>query len=535
MAPSTKLPAGSLIIPASAQFAMRKEGAYQFGDYLAAENNRKRKLYGPMRTSHESDMLPQWDRSKVVAYLRRAMRNNPIVAGIVYRYVLGIGAATVHVAGESTVRNDALERYLSRKFARITYGTGQDLDELNRIITAEKVIAGEVFLVWTRLGTVQVIPSELCGSPDKPAAGEVEGITYDSTGTPLRYRFGVRRPDGQISFNANDGATLVDASFVWHLARFDRAEQRRGIPLMAPCVPAIQDLDEIVEAKVQSVKNQAALSVFITKMFDPATQAELAALGHTSSGGASGSYYADMLTARSDYQQMRSGTIMYGEIGEDAKMLAPNLQAAEFDTFLLSRLDAICAPLGIPPEEAVVGYRRSNYSSSRAEKLRWRQVIDRERRDREVMLDDLALWQVRRGVLFGELPAGTAGAVGEDFTDTLTWGWPPLPEIDEAKHAQAQSTWYQSGFTSRRDVAAERGQYWDQLEQQLIREAVFRLQEVQRQATAAKLDPEVVMKLLPGMEAAAPAPAQPAQPDDEQAADDNGDDAVPVDEPAPQQ
>lgn len=481
-----KLPLGSLIIPPGAAFEMRRQMYWGSNHYHAARNDRFRKLYGPTTTQEEEAMLPQWDRERIVAYLRAALRNNPVVSGIVMRFALGIGSPNVHVESGSPAEIDQAERFLLRKLSALGYRTRASFADLNIVISSELCIAGEVFVVLTLGGELQVIPSELCGSPENERQrlpGERDGIVFDlSGGQPAFYRFGRRDRHGRIQFS---DTTPVPAQFVWHLANIDRAEQIRGVPLLASAIPAIEDLANIVNAKVQQVKNQSALSLFVTKAIDPQLHAELMSLPSASGD------YAEQVVSRSDYQEIRAGQIMYGEIGEDVRLLSPNLNAADFDQFQLSRLDAVCAAVGIPPEEAVVGYRRSNYSSARAEKLRWRQVVDLHRQRREPWATHVARMMFERGAALGEY----IGPVPSD--DDITWGWPPIREIDEERHVRAVTELYNRGLASKKDIHAEGSRYWEQVERQRIREAAFTAKTLREVAAEQGLSVREVQSHLP--------------------------------------
>jgi len=443
---------------------------YFTGEYEATLNTRERKLHGTFgyNTRPETEMLPFRDRLTLISYLRRSMRNNPVMAALAFRYALAIGSPTVHAVTLDGGFNDEKERALEKRLRSIMYGTGWSWHRLHKIISTELLIAGEVFAVEVD-DKVQLIPSELCGSPAKPDENEIDGITYDETSAPLFYRFGARRPasngrTGAVSFEEADGARLVPAEFVHHLGTPARIEERRFSPMLSSVVGQIQNLDDIIKAKVTTVKNQAAMSLFFTKNFDPALFAEASALSSAVEQN-SGTLLAQSV-ARSAYQDIKNGTIMYGEVGEDVKLIEPNLNAQDFSQFALMLLDQICAPIGLFPEEVLIGYRNSNYSSARADRIRLTDVLRDIRKERESFCDRVVSRVVGIGVDSGDIQDATDG------TADVTYGWPVVKEIDEQKHVAAQAVALANGSKSLDQICAENGTFADQVQSQVVRCAV---------------------------------------------------------------
>jgi capsid protein len=444
---------------------------YFVGEYEASRNTRERKLHGTWdyNTRPETEMLPFTDRKKIISYLRRSLRNNPVVAALAFRYALAIGSPTVHAITTDGGFNDEKERALERRLRSIMHGCGWSWHRMNKIISVETLIAGEVFAVEVD-DKIQLIPSELCGSPAKPDENEFDGIIYDETGVPLFYRFGVRKQttnQGQssvVSFEEKDGAQLIPAEFVSHIGSPMRIEERRFSPILSSVIAQIQNLDDIIKAKVTTVKNQSAMSMFFTKNFDPGMFAESSALSSTVEQN--GGTILAQSVARSSYQDIKNGSIMYGEVGEDVKLIEPSLNAQDFSSFALMLLDQICAPTGLFPEEVLVGYRNSNYSSARADRIRLTDVLKDIRREREVFCDRVIERQTAIAVDSGEIPIE-----GDGIAD-ISYGWPVVREIDETKHVLAQGTALANGSKSLDDVCAENGKFADQVQQQVVRSAV---------------------------------------------------------------
>ena len=439
------------------------------GDYEGARNNRERSPYarwGSLTPRTETEMLPFTDRLAIIAYLRRSIRNNPVMAALGFRYALAVGSPTVHSTGPDDKLNDEKERLLEKQLRTIMHGTGWSWHRLHKIISMEELVAGEVFAVAVD-DKVQLIPSELCGSPLNAPENEIEGIGYADDGSPEYYRFGVRiryanTTSTRISFEEADGAQMVPAEFVSHLGTPSRIEERRFSPKLAPVIGQIQNLDDIIKAKVTTVKNQSALSLFFTKNFDPALFAESMSATIELNAGT----ILQQGVARSNYQEFRNGTVMYGENGEDVKLIEPNIQAQDFSQFSLILLDQICAPLGMFPEEVLVGYRNSNYSSARADRIRLTDMLRDVRREREAFCDSVVERITGIAVDSGDLQEASDGIAD------ISYGWPIVREIDETKHVQAQAVSLANGSKSLDQICAENGTFADQVQSQIVRSAV---------------------------------------------------------------
>lgn len=459
------------------------------GDYEAASNNRERTLYSGwhyMRPRPESEMLPLQDRLKIIAYLRRSIRNNPVMAALLYRHALAVGSPTIHAMGPDGGFNDEKERALEQRLRRIMFGTGFGWHRLNKIISGEVMLTGEVFAVEVE-DKVQLIPSELCSAPASPVENEYDGIGYGENGEPAYYRFGVRIPTAKgsnytrLSFEEKDGAQLVDAAFVHHLQWPGelRIECRRPSPPLAPVIDRVQQLDDIVRAVTTTFKNQAALSFFRTKNFDPGLFAENSALATATEQNAGVLLSQIVERSPAPEEAISNGTIWTGEVGEDVKLLEPMLKAQNYNEFTLSLTDQICAPVGMTPEEVLIGYRNSNYSSARADKGRIKEVLKDIRKDRESFTDAVIERQTGIAVDSGEL-----NAVSDGIAD-VTYQWPVMLEIDETKTGLAQTNALANGSKSLQMVCAENGAYADQVQAQIVREAVHMAKLVKAYAQSA--------------------------------------------------
>lgn len=456
---------GGIVIPGGSDFAF---------NYKAASYDRFRD-WSQVAPAPQGEWtsLPQWERNVITARLRYLIRNNEYCAALAGTFSTHLGNSALRAKSSDPQYDDQKER-LWLEFVDSAEITGLSLAEIEDVVYTELLCAGEAFLLLLSTGKVQLIPAEWVFSEDgEKSENEIQGIIYDGKGVPVSYRIGQRDKNGRLVA----GKSTVPARQVLHVYRRDRIEQLRGVPMLAPAVPAIQDLAEIVQAKVSGVKVQSFLAAAVTKNGPPSplTAGDPATNGRPSR-----------------YRTLTSASLMYLEPGEEIKTLGPNFQSSDFEQFLLSRLRAVGAVIGMPIELFIEGYRDSNYSSARATNLAWRSKVQKiraliERR----LLNPLQLWVSARGRALGRLQ----GAPSLDRE--CSFSFPPVPSIDELKEAQANVEKLNAGLTTLTDIFAENGAFYDDQ----IRVRARDIKTALEAAESEGIDPAL---LLPGLKAAAP-------------------------------
>jgi hypothetical protein len=509
IAPASKPRLPGTILDASGSPVRRAQfNAAGYGsDYIASQNDRFRKLYGGMESRVEDDMLNQRQRVAIISYLRRSIRNNPVMAALARTYAETIGSPIIHSTSDDEAYNDARESFLDTTFDRIMQPQGYDLQAFMRILCVEELIAGEWFLIEQPDGTVQFIPSELCGSPDAgKRKNEFLGIVYDNNGYITHYRFGVRirynnGMPSKISYAEQDGAKFYPASRVIHGGEPMRVEEGRYSPKLSAAIPAIQDLDDIVNAKVQQIKNQSAFAMVFKKNYDPALFAEMLSAASRDSD-LQGSLI-EQAASRNNYQDIQVGTIYHAEVGEDLQMVQPSFQSADFDDFQFGRLQAICATISFPAEEVVMGYRRSSYSSARADKLRLSRTVANAQKRAKSLLYRLSKTATEWGVVQNILPERP-----QDIYK-LRFDFPQVREIDEQRHANTLVSLYNNGLITKGKITAEQGELGSDVDDELINEAIERVKKLKERAETEGLDFNLVASMIAGAKNIQPAQLDP--------------------------
>lgn len=469
--------------------------AWNTSPYHAASDTRFRDfgagIYGT-RPRTEAEMLRPYDRARVISRGRLMFRNNPYLAALLKAYAMEIGTPTFRSTArladdkKSAEYNDARDRLIHAWAIDCESDHALSLDQVEEIYSYEECIGGELFEVALKDGTIQLIPSELCGSPIAggafgetlakgafqdgtplpKGATEYDGLVRDTQKKLIGYRFAVRGLGGLIDFEP-ENSIVIPEKYVWHRYDPDRVEMGRGVPKLAPVLTRLQDVFETSDARNQQVKNAACLSMWITKNIDPYNFSQ--AMQGAIRGGQldNAATLATVAAKRSSYQELRAGAIYYGETGEDLKLIEPKLGSADFHEHYIDLLQACAACLdGMPIEIGIEGYRMSSYSSARATGEKWKRNVRRVRSRREQKtLDPMVLWQTNRAELFGDL-----SRIPLEQKKEMRWGWPAIPEIDGLKTALQNAAELANGSTTLEKILADKNEFVDQVVAQFSRE-----------------------------------------------------------------
>lgn len=400
----------------------------------------------------------------VLSRLRREVRNNPYLAGLVNKFPEAIGHSTLRSRTPSKAYNDAKDRAWFR-FSKNVTSTGDSLRTTEDILKRECLLGGELFGVKRLDGRVQLIPSEFCGSapggarPFGNGGREVNGIIYDAASNVIAYRFG-RLTAGLLSF-AESESTVVDAKHVIHVFDRDRVHMGRGVPWLLPCLKPAHDLYEITAAKTKQIKDVSSIFGTIEKQGAAEFLKAAGALTDDSSPPApeSKDAPADRRTDQPVRIEIRKGTFIALEPGEKLNVLSSKYEAADYKELVMLMLHAISSPIGLPVELWFSGLGDVAYSGFKGLGTQWnarRKFLHTFFEER--FLDPLHLWRIGKFTDEGELPANPAGD-----HDLIDWRWRRTAILDEEKEARANQVKLASGEISHADIWEEKGLYAEEV------------------------------------------------------------------------
>lgn len=205
---------------------------------------------------------------------------------------------------------------------------------------------GEVFLLLTQRPdtgdpAVQVLETQRIRSPAKPgiAAGrkETEGVEYDPATGDITAYF-VSTPDGNT--------TRIGAASIIHLMDAGRADQYRGIPILAPALDDLHRLRDLERYEMLAHVDSAEKSMIFklrTGEFD-ADEARRAALGLIDTDSDLG----DVRERLKLYAQSLGGRAVAIFPDEDAIVVKPDRPTQEQRAFWDYLINKVCIAVGVP-------------------------------------------------------------------------------------------------------------------------------------------------------------------------------------------
>lgn len=250
---------------------------------------------------------------------------------------------------------------------------------------------------------------------------------------------------------------------ILHLMDADRAEQRRGVPYLAPVVESLKQLTRYTEAELMAAVIAGMFTVFV-KSEGPASEMPLGSM-----------IPDDQKVAAEDptVYELGVGAVNVLNPGEAIEVADPKRPNSSFDAFVNALCRHIGAALEIPQELLQKSFQ-SSYSASRAALLEaWKMF--RARRSwiakdfcqpvyEEWLAEAVAIGRVRAPGFFSDLAIRRAWAGAE-------WNGPAPGQVDPLKEVEAASKRIELGLSTReRETIEITGGDFDRNIKQLARE-----------------------------------------------------------------
>jgi len=183
------------------------------------------------------------------------------------------------------------------------------------------------------------------------------GIEYDAIGRRVAYWLYKQHP-GELAPQLNGLLPYrVDASDVLHIYEKTRPGQSRGVPVLAPAMLKMRDLDDYEEAELVRKGIESCFAAFVTTDNDALTLGDAS----TESGHR--------------LENLSAGMIQYLKSGESVTFGAPT-GVNGYNDYIKTQLHAISAGAGITYEQLTGDLSQVNYSSIRAGTLEFRRMVE---------------------------------------------------------------------------------------------------------------------------------------------------------------
>lgn len=422
--------------------------------YVAARTKGAYQKHRPTNRSGDAEVLA--DRERVTGNVRDMVRNNPLVAGMVYKLptmVVGdeIGFKA-QVIGRDGKPATAINKDIERRFYRWAEHCGLSNESLtdiaylieSHLLQDGEVLQRDVMRKSAKIGQnpyrLQVLETDYL---DK--AEGTYGVFYDLDGVAVAYQVYNRHP--QAAYDPNDPglqSKKEEAALFRLLVESDRASQRRGISRFAPAVYKLHGVDDLEDAELVASRSAAAFGLIITSP----QPIDLSITGEEPTD-----------EAGKPRRYLEAGGVYEAMPGEEVKAFSSDRPNSNFDSFTRGRKRDSAGSVGMSYESATGDYSQVNYSSARMGKIvEWSTIKRRQRRLRQWLKEVVRKWL--------SIEVSTVGIPGIDMADyaenperydDFSFQLAGNDGIDPLKEIKAFEAELAMGVNSRTDYCAERG------------------------------------------------------------------------------
>lgn len=456
----------------------------------------------PLPASADADLLP--DLGTLMARSRDLARNNGLMAGGMQTLRDNIVGATLRLSTMPDYRLLGWSRERAREWGndveaqfrswaettecdagRTLNLLGQTLLHLSGAMLNGDAVALPMWLPrpgqrWnTRLMLIE--SDRLATPPALRYSDKVRGgIEFDPYGAPVAYYILKRHPgDAWAGFGLGGHAAEYDrvpAFTAWgrrrvlHLHDKERSGQSRGKPVVAGVLREFKMVGDYASNELKASVANSLVAAFLESDLGQESAAALF-------GDQPGAAWADSVKEAGvlrDRRRLEGAAVIPLPVGARLSSFTPSRPNQAFEAFMLASLRNIAAGMNLPYELLLKDFSRTNYSSARASLLEaWRYFQGRRRWLRDYWLNEVyALW------LEEAVNAGAVDAPGF-YAQRYAYcrarfifggrGW-----VDPVKEAQATILRLNAGLTTLEKEAAEQGEDYEELLDQLATEQQMR-------------------------------------------------------------
>jgi capsid protein len=234
----------------------------------------------------------------------------------------------------------------------------------------------------------------------------------------------------------------------------------RQPPVLTPVISYLKHLKDYREAILVGARVAACFSAFV-KSNNPAS----AIRGFTSDSTGATTYNP---AETRKVTKLQPGQIFYMRPNEDISFASPNKPSDNEDAYILRIYKTISMYVRMAYPLLFLDASDVNYSSWRGSALETLKTVARWRRD----LSEVVQWLVETIVF----EAMTLSLVRGDLSEiNLRKRWPIPGILDREKEARADKLDLQNGITSKQKISDERGESYEEIQQERLEERKFEL------------------------------------------------------------
>jgi lambda family phage portal protein len=414
--------------------------------YDAVKNTRRRRNRGLEPLRAEEIELNSVDRARLISTLMNFKRNNPVVKAISRMKksdVIGKGIVPQPQTLDDDF-NDDIQRLWAEWITDCEVTATMDFTGVQKEIIDATLFQGDIGVLKTRGGKLQLIEGQRIGNqfdgiqwsennPDK------NGVVVNKSGKPTHYKVGER-----VNGSLQNVRNIPARDMLLYYKRI-RPSQWRGVPELASCVNALQDVDEYEDIEMISAKVSASLSAVVKR--ENHSQFEII-----------DRLPADEQDTTGRLQRFEPGQFHYLEPGETVETISahgrPNVDGIDWCTY---RLRQVGAAVGVPVEMMLATIGQASFSASQGLVLLYQGAIEEEQRAIVPFLNKIYKWRLRKWLLSGDLEIPT-GKFPYGFDPYKTrWQPPAFRWINRAQQVAADYRYLQMGALSLDDISSQFG------------------------------------------------------------------------------
>lgn len=280
-----------------------------------------------------------------------------------------------NITGLSENDTELLENKIEKEFeiwsnSKIDQTGLYNFYEIQDLVFLTTLLNGECFIHLNYFVTpdnpyslkLSVIEPDRVNTPNTKSSDVtvVQGVQFNKNGRIEGYYIQEQNPNDEVKGTNQHRYVKTYGSEnqlnIIHLTTAERPGQVRGVPILAPVMESLKQLDRYTNAELTSAIISSMFTIFIESIDIPQTN-----IGDLSNVGDDES----VASGETSTLEMSSGAIVTLNKGEKANSVNPARPNAQFDPFMTAIIRQIGSSLGIPYELMIMHFT-SSYSASRA-------------------------------------------------------------------------------------------------------------------------------------------------------------------------
>jgi len=436
------------------RFYVNRIGGEMVAGWDAGEVSRMRQDLGwDRRTPRDEESMVGEDGTREIIRLKLTdlRRNNPIVAGVglrMSRFLVGPHGVNPQCRTKDKEWNRATEQFWAG-YGKVCDSRGRlNMRDLQAKAVELRPIHGGIYLERMADGTVRPIECERIRQPldAKDQKVYTDGIRVDkATGRILDYCIHARDEFGTFG-GAHEVAYRKAAVIMPFTARPWRLDQVRELPDLAPIVPCLQDMGELLKYTLGTAKSQSKLVAFLKKGSQgPSNMMPRGRTVETQGG-------------KRQTWDMQWGEVLEGNPGDDMNMLVSPTPGANHMPYVDFWMKLCASAIDFPYEFLSLDFSKADWSRMRGILL----MINHALRPWQAWLADCMndWWAWRIGIECqrgGSLYPCPVNEHGIPQFMAVDWQSPEELWLDRQETAQADILEYGLGQTTLAKAAKRHG------------------------------------------------------------------------------